>query len=142
MPLPASFTEGNDAWREVLDLTNPIHRVNKIHSSQETLQKGSEAIEQHAAFQKQNGPLFKELSELVKRFEAVEHRVNSPCAIASLLADYRAADFGRVFRRKRRVESLQSHKNQALLELTPLLDGWRPRRGRQSRKHSNDCRTT
>ena len=78
MPLPASFTDGNDAWREVLDLTNPVHRVNKIHSSQETLLKGSEAIEQHATFQKQNGPLFKELSNLVERLEAVEHRVTAP----------------------------------------------------------------
>lgn len=125
MPLPASFTEGNDAWREVLDLTNPVHRVNKVHSSQETLQKGSEAIEQHAAFQKQNGLLFKELSELVKRLEAVEHRVNPPCAIASLLAGHRAAASAASFAEKDVWNSLQSCKNQALLEMTPLLDGWR-----------------
>jgi hypothetical protein len=125
MPLPANFTEGNDAWREVLDLTNPVHRVNKIHSSQEILQKGSEAIEQHAAFQQQNGPLFKELSELVKRLEAIEHRVNPPCAIASLLEGYRTATSAASFAEKEVWNSLQSHKNQALLELTPLLDGWR-----------------
>ena len=76
MPLPASFTEGTDAWRQVLDLTNPVHRVNEIHSSQTTLQSGFEAIEQHAAFQKQSGVLFKELTDLVKRLEAVEHRVD------------------------------------------------------------------
>jgi len=125
MSLPASFTEGNDAWHEVLDLTNPVHRVNKVHSSQETLQKGSESIEQHAAFQKQNGPLFKELSEQVKRLEAVEHRVNPPCAIASLLEGYRAAASAASFAEKDVWNTLQSSKNQVLLELTPLLDGWR-----------------
>ena len=109
----------------MLDLTNPVHRVNEIHSSQSTLQSGFEAIEQHAAFRKQSGLLFKELSELVKRLEAVEHRVNPPCAIASILTDYRAATSASSFADKNVWNSLQSHKNQALLELTPLLDGWR-----------------
>jgi hypothetical protein len=125
MPLPVSFTEGTDAWRQVLDLTNPVHRVNEIHTSQGTLQSGFEAIEQHAAFQKQNGLFFKEITDLVKRLEAVEHRVNPPCAITSILADYRAATSASSFADKDVWNSLQSHKNQALLELTPLLDGWR-----------------
>jgi len=89
------------------------------------LQSGLEAIEQHAAFRKQSGLLFKELTELVKRLEAVEHRVNPPCAIASILTDYRAATSASSFADKNVWNSLQSHKNQALLELTPLLDGWR-----------------
>ena len=88
----------------MLDLTNPVHRVNEIHSSQSTLQSGFEAIEQHAAFQKQSGVLFKELSDLVKRLEAVEHRVNLPCAIASMLADYRRRHFGGFVRGQGRME--------------------------------------
>ncbi len=109
----------------MLDLTNPVHRVNEIHSSQTTLQSGFEAIEQHAAFQKQSGQLFKDLTDLVKRLEAVEHRVDPPCAIASILTDYRAAASAASFAEKDVWNSLQTHKNQALLELTPLLDGWR-----------------
>jgi hypothetical protein len=89
------------------------------------LQLGFEAIERYSAFQKQSGVLFKELSDLVKRLEAVEHRVNPPCAIASILTDYRAATSAASFADKDVWNSLQSHKNQALLELTPLLDGWR-----------------
>ncbi len=125
MPLPASFTEGADGWRQVLDLTNPVHRVNEVHSSQTTLQSGFEAIEQHATFQKQSGLLFKELTDLVKRLEAVEPRVTPPCAIASILKDYRAATSAASFADKDVWNSLQSRKNQALLELTPLLEGWR-----------------
>jgi hypothetical protein len=89
------------------------------------LQSGFEAIGQHAAFQKQSGQLFKELTDLVKRLEAVEHRVDPPCAIASILTDYRAAASAASFADKDVWNSLQTHKNQALLELTPLLDGWR-----------------
>ncbi len=125
MPLPKVFTDGVDAWRQVLDLTNPVHRVNEIHTSRTTLQRGFEAIEQYAAFQKQNGVPFKELSALVKRLEAIEHRVTAPCAIASLLADNTAAAAAASFAEKHGWNSLQSHKAQALLELTPLLDGWR-----------------
>jgi hypothetical protein len=125
MPLPVSFIDGTDAWHRVLDLTNPVHRVNEIHSSQTTLRSGFEAIGQHAAFQKQSGQLFKELTDLVKRLEAVEHRVDPPCAIASILTDYRAAASAASFADKDVWNSLQTHKNQALLELTPLLDGWR-----------------
>jgi hypothetical protein len=125
MPLPASFTEGKDAWRQVLELTNPVHRVNEIHSSQQTLLKGFEAIEQYAAFQKQNGLLFKDLSDLVKRLEAVEHRLNPPSALVSLLTDYRAAVSAASFADKEVWNSLQSHKIQAQPELTPLLEGWR-----------------
>ncbi|HET6883744.1 MAG TPA: BREX system P-loop protein BrxC [Pirellulales bacterium] len=125
MPLAASFKEGVDGWRQVRELTNPVHRVNEIHASQNTLLSGYEAIEQYAAFQKQNGPLFKELSELVKRLEAVEYRLSSPSLIASLLADYRVAASAASFADKNVWNTLQNQKNQALLELTPLLDGWR-----------------
>ena len=61
----------------------------------------------------------------MKWLEAVEHRVTPPCAIVSILTDYRAATSAASFADKDVWNSLQSHKNQALLELTPLLDGWR-----------------
>jgi len=125
IPLPASFNEGEDAWRKVLELTNPVHRVNEIHPAQEALKAGCEAIESHAEFQKQNAALFKELSDLVKRLEAIEHRVDPNCPVISLLTEYRSAASSASFADKDVWNSLQSHKNQALLELTPLLDGWR-----------------
>lgn len=125
LPLPSKFIDGVDAWRHVIDLTNPVHRVNEIHSSQDTLQKGFEAIDQYTTFQKQNGTLFKELTEFTSRLEAIEYQANSSCAIPSLLADYRAAAQAALFADKEVWNALQSRKNQALLELTPLLDDWR-----------------
>lgn len=125
LPLPADFTEGFAAWQQIRDLTNPIHRVNEIHGSTEVLRGGHEAIERYALFQNQNAIPFKEMRELVQKLEAIEHRLDADCSMNSLLADFRAAASASSFATKEVWNSLQSRKAQALLELTPLLDGWR-----------------
>lgn len=125
LPLPPAFTEGVDAWQQVRDFTNPIHRVNELHASHIPLHVGHETIEQYAAFQVQNATTFKELRELVQKLEAVEHRLDIDSAMTSLLGDYRAAVSACSFATKEAWNSLQSRKAQALLELTPLLDRWR-----------------
>src|SRR5262249_22712223 len=73
MPLPEAFTAGEDAWRQVLSLTNPLPRVNEVHAARATLEAGHKAIEAHAAFQQQHGTPFTELAGLVGQFQAVEH---------------------------------------------------------------------
>jgi hypothetical protein len=125
LPLPTAFIEGVDAWQQVRDLTNPIHRVNELHASHIPLHVGHETIEQYAAFQTQNATPFKELRELVQKLEAVEHRLDVDSTMISLLGDYRAAVSACSFATKEAWNSLQSRKAQALLELTPLLDRWR-----------------
>jgi hypothetical protein len=125
LPLPSDFTEGFAAWQQIRDLTNPIHRVNEIQASTEVLRGGHEAIERYALFQKQNAIPFKEMRELVQKLEAIEHRLDAGCSMNSLLADFRAAAAASSFATKEVWNSLQSRKAQALLELTPLLDGWR-----------------
>ena len=35
MPLPADFSEGEEAWRTVMALTNPVHRVREAHAAEE-----------------------------------------------------------------------------------------------------------
>jgi hypothetical protein len=125
LPLPAAFTDGADAWQQIHELTNPIHRVNEIHASRETLLAGHEAIEHYAAFQTQNAIPFKELRHLVQNLAAVEHRLEPGGVMETLLADFRAASSAASFAEKDVWNALQSRKAQALLELTPLLDGWR-----------------
>ena len=125
LPLPPAFNDGADAWQQVRDLTNPIHRVNELHASLANLQLGHETIELYAAFQSQNAAPFKELRELAQKLEAVEHRLDVDSAMASLITDYRAAVAACSFAGKEAWNSLQSRKGQALLELTPLLDRWR-----------------
>lgn len=125
LPLPAAFTEGAEAWRLVQELTNPVHRVNELHSSKETLLSGHDAIELLAAFQSSHAVSFKELRELVQQVEAISHCLACDGALSALLADYTAANSAASFADKEVWNSLQSRKGQALLELTPLLDGWR-----------------
>ena len=127
MPLPADFTEGEDAWRKVVGLTNPIHRVKEVHTEQETLSTGHKAIENHADFQQHNGTPFTELTGLVRQLQAIEHLLEPAGCIPSFLGEYRTVEQSAAFADKDVWKQLQSHKAQASLELTPLLDGWRNR---------------
>lgn len=125
MPLPAAFTDGEDAWRKIVELTNPVHRVKDIHEAQELLESGHKAIGDHATFQEQSGALFTDLVTLVGHLEAIEHLVEPQSGILSFLDEYRTAHETAAFADKEVWKRLQSLKSQAALELTPLLDGWR-----------------
>lgn len=131
MPLPPSFTDGEDAWRQVLALANPVHRVKEVHSLQETLTSGHESIESHANFQQQNGTLFTELAGLVGQLQAIEYRLEPSSCIPSFLGEYRTAEQSAAFAEKDVWKRLQGLKAKAVLELTPLLDGWREDARRQ-----------
>ena len=125
MPLPATFTDGEDAWRQIVELTNPVHRVKKVHEDQELLASGHQAIGRHADFQEQSGALFTDLVALVGHLKAIEHLVEPESGILSFLGECRTAHDTTAYADKEVWKRLQSHKNQAVLELTPLLDGWR-----------------
>lgn len=125
MPLPATFNEGAEAWRQVTALANPIHRVREVQADRDALEAGYGAIETHAAFQAQQGPQFIQLRQLRDRLEAIEHRTDPGGAIPLLLSGCRAAEKAASFTEREVWKQLQSYKAQAELELTPLLDGWR-----------------
>lgn len=125
LPLSADFLDGAESWQQVRDLTNPVHRVNEIHSAQAALLTGHEGIEQFAEFQSHNAAQFKELRELFLQLEAVEHHLETDGSLKKLLDDYRIAVAACSFTGKDVWNGLQSRKAQALLELTPLLDRWR-----------------
>lgn len=125
MPLPATFTDGEDAWRQVVELTNPVHRLKEIHTAQDTLESGHQAISDHAAFQEQNCALFTDLATLLSHVEAIEHLVEPESGVLSFLGECRTAHETAAFADKEVWKRLQSLKSQAALELTPLLDGWR-----------------
>ena len=131
MPLPADFTEGEDAWRKVVSLTNPIHRVKEVHTEQRALESGHKAVEAHADFQQQNSTLFTELVGLVRQLQAIEHHLEPTGCIPLFLGEYRTVEQSATFADKPVWKRLQSLKAQASLELTPLLDGWR----NQAREH-------
>jgi hypothetical protein len=135
MPLSTDFIEGEDAWRKVVSLTNPIHRVAEVHTEQSTLESGHKAIENHADFQQHQGTLFTELADLVQELQAIEHLLEPAGCIPSFLSEFRTVKQSAAFADKDVWKQLQSHKAQASLELTPLLDGWR----NQARQHLQEA---
>ena len=92
MPLPADFIEGEETWRKVMALTNPVHRVREVYGAHSTLEMGYKAIATHAAFQEQHGTQFTELAQLLSRLMAIEHLVMDQEGICAFLNTYRAAD--------------------------------------------------
>jgi hypothetical protein len=125
MPLPKAFTDGEDAWRQVMELTNPVHRVREVHTTKDTLTAGHEAIEAHASFQEQNGTQFTELTSTIGQLTAIEHLCEASGCIPSFLEEYRTAQTAASFANREVWKKLQGGKAQAALELTALLDRWR-----------------
>jgi hypothetical protein len=125
LPLPASFTDGEEAWKQIHDLTSPVHRVREVHANRDTLSVGFDAINTHDDFQQKSGLTYTEMRNLVGQLEAIEYRVESNGCIKGFLGEFRAAKESAAFADKEFWKDLQSKKNQAALELTPLLDRWR-----------------
>ncbi len=129
IPLPPAFVDGESAWKNVLELANPVHRVNAIHAEQETLKQGFEEVESFATFQQENATAFKDLTDFVRGVEAIEHHLPADSLIAKLIKEYRTAHQDASFAKKDVWNSLQNKRNEANLELTPLQDGWRNKAG-------------
>ncbi len=125
LPLPASFTDGEEAWKQIQDLTSPVHRVRGVHANRDTLSAGFDAINAYHDFQQKSGLTYTEMKNLVGQLEAIEYRVESNGCIKSFLGEFRAARDSAAFADKEVWKDLQSKKNQAALELTPVLDRWR-----------------
>ena len=83
----------------------------------------TKAIETHADFQQHNGMLFTELTGLTRQLQAIEHLLEPAGCIPSFLGEFRTVEHSAAFAEKDVWKQLQSHKAQASLELTPLLDG-------------------
>ena len=125
MPLSTDFTEGEEAWRKVQALTNPIHRVKEIHGSRKPLETGYQTIGDYAKFQSENGTLFTEMKTVFTELEGIEHHLESSHPIRRFLDEYRTAKDTAAFLDKLTWKRLQSLKSQAFIEVAPLLEAWR-----------------
>lgn len=125
MPLSKAFSDGQQGWEEVESLTNPVHRVNTVHTSQQVLKDGFEAINKHDEFREKSGKLFTELATLVAQLESIEHLVDEQSGVKGLISDYEAARTAANITDTDTWKSLQARKAQASLELTKLLQDWR-----------------
>jgi len=125
MPLPEDFTEGEEAWRKVVALTTPAHRVREVHASRDVLQAGTVSIEAHADFRSKHGSQFTELRNFWGQLSAIEYRLVGADACRSLVETFRKVSNSRAFAEKENWKTLQNLKAQATVELTSLLDNWR-----------------
>jgi hypothetical protein len=122
MPLPESFVNGEDAWKRVKELSNPVHRVIEIHGNRELLEEGHKAIERHVAFQTENGARFTELQQMVTQLTGIEHLFEQDGIACKLLVAYRATAKAADFADKETWKQIQSLKAQAVLELQGFVE--------------------
>lgn len=132
-PLGEDFVEGEEAWHDVQALANPLHRVRELATDHVRLEKGYHAIEAHAEFQAKQATPFKEMADLKSRLEAIEHRLplEGVEGLRLFLSEYREAYRQAAFTEGETWKKLQSLREQALLTLKPLLEGWRDEARRQ-----------
>lgn len=125
LPLPIEFTKGVDSWRDIVDLKNPVHRVNKIHSDRESLEQGMKSINDYAKFRKENGTAFKRMADAISDYKAIEHRLDESGEIRQFLNEFRSAERETSVAKKEVWASLQSKEKQASFAIKPLLEQWR-----------------
>ena len=125
LPLPIPFTRGVIAWQEILQLKNPIHRINSIHSDREALESGFNSVLEYRKFHKEQSVVFKQMSDEVASYAAIEYRQECDPEIRDFLREYRVAKEQASFANADTWSSLQSARNQAALAIKPLLERWR-----------------
>ena len=131
LPLPNSFVDGEDIWRRIKNLSNPIHRVQEIHVNKELLESGSRAVEQYFSFQKENRNQFLELEQFATQVLAIEHNLDPGSTIAKFLEAHRTTVETKNFADKETWKQLQALKAQSALELQALIEEWRSRARRR-----------
>lgn len=132
LPLPKSFTEGEEAWRKVAALSNPVHRVNEIHSSAALLQSGYEMIETYTEFHTKNGALFTGMSRLVGDLQAISHLVDEDNIINMFINAFGTARDSASFADSETWKQLHGLKAQAELELASLGAQWKAQARQQA----------
>jgi hypothetical protein len=125
MPMSATFSEGEEAWKKVQALTTPSHRVREVYENRELLRAGFAAIEDHASFQKKNATQFTELKNFHDQLKAIEYRLNGNGTCLAFIRNYKSVVDSKSFTEKESWKTLQNQKAQATVELTSLVNCWR-----------------
>ncbi len=124
-PCPAAFDEGKEAIESILALSNPVHRVNEIHSHAEDLRSGVESIDLVANFREKWGTAFTEVKTFATQLRAIEHLLPAGGVAERFLAEYETARSGARFAEQDVWKQIQSAKANADLELQTLISSWR-----------------
>lgn len=125
LPLPTEFTEGEEGWGRVLDITVPAHRLGEIHENQESLKSGYEKITLYADFHSTTGSLFIELENFVGQIRAFDYLFEAGSKLRQLLEGYNVARESASFAEKETWKTLQGLKAQAALQLQGLIEDLR-----------------
>jgi hypothetical protein len=109
----------------VLDLANPVHRVNEIHARSHDVRNGVQAIDRLTDFRDRWATAFAETRGLATQLRAIEHRLVAGSRCQQFLGEYEAAKSDARLAEPEVWRAIQAARADALLELETLLDGLR-----------------
>jgi hypothetical protein len=124
-PLPQAFADGQEALRDVLNLSNPVHRVNEIHTRAQDLRQGVQAIDQIVDFRERWARVFAETADLATQLRAIEHRLAEGSRCQQFLGEYEEARATARLAEPDIWKTVQDGRAAAMLELETLLHEWR-----------------
>ena len=125
LPLPDDFTNGEEAWKKVKALENPVHRVNEINQTTVLLEDGFNIIKLYAEFQTKNGDQFKDLEQFYNQAINLESRFKPDSSIRKLIEARITIHNSATFAVKESWKQLQSLLANAQLEKQSYIDEWR-----------------
>ena len=125
LPLPASFTDGLEAFMDVASHSIPGHRVMEIVKSREILWEGYSSVKQYAEFHTKQGRAFVELKEFVHTLESILPHASEKPEIEGCISRYRGAIQAKNFADPQTWTGLTDSKQKAELALRELITGWK-----------------
>jgi len=124
-PLPTNFVEGKDKIKDIISLSNPLNRVNELHTHRETVDFGIKSIRSVFDFYQKWGQAYTDMIRFWRELNGIEYNLPPESRCKNFLEEFKTAkDTNRVSDAEVWKE-LQNAKAQASIELIDMLDGWR-----------------
>jgi hypothetical protein len=124
-PLPARFSDGREALRDLLALTRPLHRVQELSALRQDLPEYVQAVRAASDFIHGWGKAFGEMRDFAGDLQAVEYRLPPGGSCQVFLQDWQTAYAQALFFEAQTWKDLQNARAAASLELEQTMNQWR-----------------
>ena len=123
--VPPEFESGKSTIESILELTNPISRVNEIHANRDGINVGVISIRSLADFQEKSGSTFVNMHSLWRELGFVKHQLPRVGDCWLFLDEFEGAYKAARIADPSVWKELQGYRSQAEFKLTQLKNDWK-----------------
>jgi len=124
-PVPPEFEKGKSTIETILDLTNPISRVNEIHANRDEINVGVISIRALADFQEKSGSIFVNMHSFWRELGFVKYQLPKDGNCRLFLDEFDGAYKAARVADSNVWKELQGYRSQAEFELNSLKNSWK-----------------